>query len=521
MDFTSIKKLTIGEVLENNARKSPDKQAVVFGELSLTYRELSKAAHDLGASLHGLGIRKGDRIAVSLPNWPEFVITYFAIAKLGAIIVPLNTKLSPKELDFILNNAEVSLVIAAGEFDGVNLMGLYDELKPMVPSLIHIVIVGSEPMTGMLSFQELVASGASLPQPGIKVEQEDLFSILYTSGTTGNPKGAMLTHFGLVVNASMTAEQLQCEETDRFLIVVPVFHIFGMSASILACSVSGATMVLMDMYNREEVLKTVEKERITVKHGVPTMFILELNHPNFKQYDMSSLRTGIVSAGPCPVEMVKRIRDEMGCNICISYGMTETSPSLTFTRFDAPDILRAETVGQALEGIQLKIVDDERREVPVGQPGEIACRTPTLMKGYFRNPESTTASMDSEGWFYTGDLATMDEQGYVRIVGRKKEMIIRGGFKVYPREVEEILYTHPAVQEVAVVGLPNPVLGEVNCACLRIKDGHQTTAEEIIDFCKDKLIYYKLPDQVVFLDSLPMTPSGKIKKIDLRELLLA
>jgi fatty-acyl-CoA synthase len=251
------------------------------------------------------------------------------------------------------------------------------------------------------------------------------------------------------------------------------------------------------------------------------MFILELNHPNFRKYNTSTLRTGIVTGAPCPVELVKRIRNEMNCNICVSYGATETSGCLTFTGFDAPDILRAETVGQPVEGIEIKIVDNERRTLPIGEPGELACRTQGLMKGYVGSPEVTAEVIDSEGWFYTGDLATMDEQGYVRIVGRKKEMIIRGGFKIYPREVEEVLCTHPAVQMAAVVGLPDPILGEINCACIKLNEGFQVTDDEIIEFCKDKMIYYKLPNRVMFREDFPMTASGKIKKVALREALIS
>lgn len=517
MDFSPVKKITIGEILSRNAQMVPDKEAVVFGQQSYTYRELNEAVDALAASIYGLGIRKGDRIALDLPNWPEFIISYFAAAKLGVIIVPLNTRLQENEIEYVLNNAEVSLVITAFEFAGCELVQMFDRLKAKTPSLKHTVVVGQEPLEGMLSFTELIRSGATVPEPEVVVGLEDVFSIIYTSGTTGKPKGAMLTHANLVMVGAYTAELMECNEQDRFLIVVPVFHIFGLCPSILSCIASQATAVLMDTFKAEDVLRTVEKERITVHHGVPTMFILELNHPNFSKYDLSSLRTGIIAAAPCPVEIVKKIRTDMGCNICVAYGLTETSPTLTITRFDAPDILRAETVGQAMPGVEIKIVDDARKSVSLGQVGELACRSYGLMKGYFRNPEASETSIDEEGWFYTGDLATLDEQGYVRIVGRKKEMIIRGGFKIYPREVEEVLYTHPAVQEVAVVGLPNPVLGEINCACIKLKDGTQTTPEEIVAFCKGKLADYKMPDQVLLRDSFPMTASGKIKKVELRD----
>ena len=521
MYFSPVKKLTIGEILSRNAMQVPDKQAVIFGTQSYTYRELNNAVDALCASLYTLGIRKGERIALNLPNWPEFIICYFAAAKLGAVIVPLNTKLQEKEVAYVLSNAEVALVITVSEFGGFELMEMYNRLKNQVPSLKKIVVVGQEPLAGMLKFTELVRLGALAPKPEVIVEQDDLFTILYTSGTTGNPKGAMLTHYNLVMVGASTAELMECSEQDRFLIVVPVFHVFGMCPSILTCMASQATAVLMDIYKAEEVLKIIEQERITVHHGVPTMFILELNNPNFHKYDLSSLRTGIIAAAPCPVEIVKRIRSEMGCNICVSYGLTETSAGVTITRFDAPDILRAETVGQTLPGIEIKIVDDEHKSLPSGQAGELACRGFGLMKGYYHNPEATTQAIDADGWFYTGDLATMDEQGYVRIVGRKKEMIIRGGYKVYPREVEEVLYSHPAVQEVAVVGLPDPVLGEINCVCIKLKDGAVTSDEAIVAFCKGKLVDYKLPDKVLFRDEFPMTASGKIKKVELRDTLVS
>ncbi len=521
MDFTPFEKMTLGEILEYNACLVPDKQAYIFGERSYTYRELNEVVNALSAGLYSLGIRKGDRIAVSLPNWPELVFSYFAIAKIGAIIVPLNTMLMERELSYILNNAKISLAIVSGGFNGINLMDLYARIKPGVPSLKTIVIVGQEPPAEMLNFEKLLVSGAATPLPEVIVEKDDIFSVIYTSGTTGAPKGAMLTHSGIMNNSIKSEKQLESSDQDRFLIPAPMFHIMGIASGIFGSMICRATTVIMDNYKPEEALKIIEKERITVKFAVPTMFILELNHPNFKKYNMSTLRTGIVGGAPCPVEIIKRIRTEMHCNICVSYGMTETCPSLTITGFDAPDILRAETVGQPLEGVQVKIVDSERRTLPVGEPGEIACLTPTLMKGYLGNPEATAEAIDSEGWFYTGDLGTLDEQGYVRIVGRKKEMIIRGGFKVYPQEVEEVLYTHPAVKVAAVVGLPDPVLGEISCACIILKEGVQVTANEIIEFCKDKMIYYKLPDRVVFTKDIPTTASGKIRKMALREALIS
>lgn len=327
----------------------------------------------------------------------------------------------------------------------------------------------------------------------------------------------MLTHLNFVHNAACTVEALQCDENDVFLVVVPVFHVFGMVPSILAAVTACAKMVFMEQFKAEAVLKMIEQEKITIHHGVPTMFILELNHPQFKSYDLSSLRTGIIAAAPCPVEVVKKIRNEMGCNITISYGQTETSPVVTITSFTDSDIIRSETVGRTIPGVEIKVVDVNRQTVPTGEIGELAVRGLNVMKGYFNMPEKTKEAIDQDGWLYTGDLVTLDEQGYVRIVGRKKEMIIRGGYNIYPREIEEILYKHPNVVEVAIIGLPDTVLGEISCAAVKLKDGALETEESMKNYLKGKIADYKIPDKVVFVDELPMTPSGKIKKVELQK----
>ena len=313
---------------------------------------------------------------------------------------------------------------------------------------------------------------------------------------------------------------MKCTANDVFFVAVPVFHVFGMVPGILSTISVGARMVLLDRYQAKQSLELIESEKVTVKHGVPTMFILELNHPDFLKYDLSSLRTGIIAAAPCPVEIVKRIRQEMGCEIMVAYGLSETSPTLTMTSFADSDQVRAETVGKALPGAEIKIVNHDRNEVSKGEVGEIACRSFGVMKGYYNLPEKTKESIDEDGWFYTGDLGAIDEEGNLRIVGRKKEMIIRGGYNIYPREIEEVLYKHPDVMEVAVVGLPDTVLGEITCACIKLKPHVQTDEQRLFQFVQNELSDYKWPDRMILLDEFPMTASGKIKKVSLQEQLI-
>jgi fatty-acyl-CoA synthase len=483
----------------------------------MTYGELWSESRALAASLQNMGIEKGDRVAVCLPNWHEFLVMYAAIAHLGAILVPCNTRYRTEEVEYILRNCGAKLAFVTREHSGVNHWEQFTAAQLRVSSLQHLVAVRFE-ADGLLSYESLLAAGSTASFSPAAIEpKEDVVFILYTSGTTGNPKGAMLTHSNVVHTATMTAECLRCTSDDVFLVAVPVFHVFGMVPSILSAIAAKARMVFMEQYKAGEALDIIQAEKVTIHHGVPTMFILELNHPSFATYDLSSLRTGLIAAAPCPEEIVKRIRGEMGCEIIVAYGLSETSPTLTMTSFDDDDAVRAETVGKPLPGAEVKIVDEQREEVACGEVGELACRSFGVMKGYYNQPEQTKAAIDEEGWFYTGDLARRDEQGNIRIVGRKKEMIIRGGYNIYPREVEEVFYTHPGVLEAAIVGLPDSVLGEVSCAAIRLKPGARETEEMLKEFVKGKVADYKVPDLVLIVDQLPMTASGKIQKIALQQ----
>ena len=515
--FAECYSLNVSELFERACKLFPDKEAIYDRSRRMTYRELHDESFALSAALADLGIKKGDRIACCLPNWHEFIVVYLAAAHLGAIMVPFNTRYREHEVEYILENSGAKVAFMTESFSGVPHLEQFSNAKKKIPTLERLITVRFE-TNEHDSYSKLIARGRNLPFAPEKIDRkEDVFTILYTSGTTGKPKGAMLTHANVVHTGTITAEALQCTPDDVFLVAVPVFHVFGMVPSIATTFSVGGKMVLMDTYKAVEALQLIQDEKISVKHGVPSMFILELNHPDFNKFDLSSLRTGIIAAAPCPIEVVKRIRSDMGCNICISYGLTETSATMVITSFDDDDTIRTETVGRALPGAQVKIVGKNRETLPHGEIGEIACKSFGVMKGYWNMPEQTKAAFDEEGWFYTGDLGTLDEKGYVRIVGRAKEMIIRGGYNIYPREIEELIFTFPGVMEAAVVGLPDSVLGEISCAAIRVKPGETVDLEELKKFLQSKIADYKVPDKYIIVDEFPLTASGKLKKIELQE----
>jgi fatty-acyl-CoA synthase len=513
-----LSKLSISQLLKNVCEKDPGHEVMFDGYSRMSYKELWEKSLSLAASLHELGIKKGDRMAVCLPNWNEFVVIYMAAAHLGAILVPFNTRYRQDEVEYILANSEAKIAFFTEEFSGINHYNQFALAINKVDNLKTLISVRCA--DGLLSYELLLERSEPASFSPVNIDPvNDVFAILYTSGSTGAPKGAMLTHSNVVNTAIITAEEMKCTSDDVFLVAVPVFHVFGLVPSILSTIASGARMVLMEQYKQKAALELIEAERVTVKHGVPTMFILELNFKEFSNYDLSSLRTGIIAAAPCPVEIVKRIRKEMGCDIVVCYGLSETSPTLTMTGFDDEDTVRAETVGKPLPGAEVIIVNEKREEVEIGKIGEIACRSFGVMKGYYNMPDKTAEVLDENGWFYTGDLGTLDKQGNLRIVGRKKEMIIRGGYNIYPREVEEILYTHPDVMEVAIVGLPDTVLGEISCACVKLKPNASVQSQTLIEFVKGHVADYKVPDKLLIMDDFPMTASGKIRKVSLQELL--
>jgi fatty-acyl-CoA synthase len=514
-------KRTLGSLLEENLEKRPDRMAVAFKNEETSYVELHDKANAFARGLFKLGVRKGDKVGLWMPNRVEWVIAYFGITTLGAVVVPMNTRYKTHEADYILNDSESVALVTVDEFLGIDFIEMIGKLD--VSTLKHVIIDG-KPGEGMKSFEGVLELGKDWKQDQEflktkeSVDPEEVCFILYTSGTTGKPKGAMLSHHNITKNAIDADKVMKVTEKDNFLIPVPFFHCFGCVLGITMAAAAGSGMVPMDVFKADDALDLIEKYECSIVHGVPTMFVLELEEQAKKKRDLSSLRTGIMAGAPCPVEVVKAVRTKMGCDICIGYGLTEASPLITLTSTDDTDEIKAETVGKCIPNVEVKIVDDEHEPLPPGKMGELACKGYNVMKGYYKMPDKTAETIDDQGWLYTGDLATMDDKGYVKIVGRKKDMIITGGFNVYPREIEEYLFTHPKIQNVSVIGVPDDVMGEVGWAFIIPKPGEQVTEKEMKEFCKGDIANFKVPRKFVFVESMPMTQSGKVQKFKLREI---
>ncbi|MED4916961.1 class I adenylate-forming enzyme family protein [Geobacillus thermodenitrificans] len=508
----AISVLSVPQLLERAAAESPSKEAIYDLRRRITYGNLHKEVHRLASALVSLGIKPGDRVGVGLPNWLETVQLFFAIAKIGAIAVPFNPKYRRHEIEHIIKNSGMKVIFICEELEK------HIELD-FIQAIVDKAITVRFAKSGFDSLDQLIARSTEQPLPAVAIDpHHDLFCILYTSGTTGAPKGVMVTHRGVVQSGIAIANSLKCNENDVFLICTPIFHIFGMACNLMSAVYSQAKMVLQERYSPKEALQLIERERVTIHHAVPAMFHMELNILNIESFDLSSLRVGMTGADVCPLETVKAIRKKMGMVLCISFGTTETG-SVTITPFETDEDRIFETVGKALEGNEVKIVNDRRETLPPGQIGEIACRGFGVMKGYYNMPEQTAEVLDEDGWYYTGDLGIMDERGYIQFVGRKKELIIRGGYNIYPKEIETILQQHPNISASAVIGLPDPVLGETVCAVVQPKEGVRVTESEIVEFLRPLIADYKLPNKVVFVDQFPMTASGKIQKGKLRDML--
>ena len=531
---------TMGGLIEEMARRFPDNDCLVYPDRNLrySYREFDQRCDRIARGLLKLGVKKGDHLAIWATNVPEWVVLQFATAKIGAVLVTINTSYRTAELEYILRQSDATtLFLVAGFKDTDYVETLYQvvpELKTatagrvqsaVLPRLENVVFLGAGTPSGLLPYGELERLGSTISDAELAavkatLDEHEVINMQYTSGTTGFPKGVMLTHHNIVNNGFNIGECMKFTEKDRLCIPVPFFHCFGCVLANLACVTHGATMVPVETFNPEQVLQTVAAERCTALHGVPTMFIAELEHPSFRRYDLSSLRTGIMAGAPCPAEVMKRvIRDMHASEITIAYGQTESSPVITQTRTDDPIELRVATVGRALPNVEVKIVDIETgASLPPGKQGELCTRGYLVMKGYYQMPEETARAIDLDGWLHTGDLAVMDENGYCKITGRIKNMIIRGGENIYPREIEEFLYTHPKVADVQVYGVPDRKYGEQVMAAIKLKEGVACSEEEIRDFCKGRIANYKIPFYVKFVDEYPMTASGKIQKFKLRDM---
>jgi len=530
---------TIGDILDETASKYPNNDALVYVDRGLrySYRDFKKAVDDLAKGLIKLGIKKGDHISIWAYNVPEWVILQFASAKVGAVLVTVNTYYKAHELEYLLKQSDSTTIFLVGGFKDVNyvdtLYKVVPELKESspgslksekLPFLKNVVFIGKEHHPRMFSFDELINIGKEITDEELQKRQNslhfnDVINMQYTSGTTGFPKGVMLTHYNIVNNAYWVGNYMGFTNKDRLCIPVPFFHCFGCVLSTLNCVVYGATMVPIEIFDPLKVLQAVEKEKCTALNGVPTMFIAELQHPDFDKFDLSSLRTGIMAGAPCPEEIMRQVMEKMHAKeITIAYGLTEASPVLTMTKRDDPIEKRVETVGKALPHIDVKIVDPETgKDLPPETPGELIARGYGIMKGYYKMPDETSKAIRN-GWLHTKDLAMMDKDGYFRILGRIDDMIIRGGENVYPREIEEFLYTNPKIKDVAIVGVPSAKYGEEVFAFIQLRNGETSTEEEIKEFCKDKISRFKIPKYIEFVDNFPMTASGKIQKFKLREI---
>ncbi len=512
-------------VLREQVRARGDEPFVVHGDRRLTFADVEDDARALAAALHHLGVEPGDRIAVDLPNWPEFVVALLAAARLGCVVVPLNPDYTARELGFMLRNSEAVVVVAAERFGGTDYLELFESFLFDLPDLQYLATVGEEDLwydDRIFQFEDLVSSGRGrdLPRPEVD-PAEDTFAILYTPGTTGKAKGVMLSHANLVRTARATADALSLRPDDVTLCSVPLFHIFGLGAALTTTLVSGGTVVLQDAFDADAALDLVERHGVTVLHGVPTMFVMALRELEAGEEreagpdrDLSTLRTGIVAGAPVSPELARRVRERFVPELEIAYGLTETSPTVSITSTDDPEEKRSATVGHPLEGVEVRLLDEDGEEVEPGEVGELTVRGYNVMRGYLRQPGETAATFTGDGFLRTGDLATADDDGYLRLVGRKSGVIIRGGFNVHPREVEDHLRSHPAVLEAVVVGVPNEVLGELVCACVRTVEGAIIDEEELKEYCREDLTDYKVPDAVRFFDSFPETPEGRVLRAD-------
>ena len=530
---------TIGDMFDDIVEKYPNHDALVYvnRNLRLTYSEFKKQIDQLAKSLIALGVKRGDHIAIWAYNVPEWVLLQVASAKIGAVLVTVNTYYKSHELEYLLKQSDTTTLFLVHGFKDVDYLKHVRKIIPnlsskepgqidseKLPFLKNIVFIGKEKQEGMFNFKNLYKLGDKISDKELRDRQQsldpqDVINMQYTSGTTGFPKGVMLTHYNILNNAFYVGERMGLTVKDKMCIPVPFFHCFGCVLSTLNCMVHGSTMVPIEIFDAEKVLDSVQKEKCTALQGVPTMFIAELRHPNFKQYDVSSLRPGIMAGASCPVEvMVEVIRDMNMKEITIAYGLTEASPVLTQTQRNDPLQKRVETVGKALPEIEVKVVDPETgKELPPNDPGELIARGYGIMKGYYKMPDKTDETIEN-GWLHTKDLAIMDEDGYFSIHGRIDDMIIRGGENVYPREIEEYLYTNKKIHDVAIIGVPSEKYGEEVCAFIKVVDGMDATEKEIKEYCAEGISRFKIPKYIFFTDEFPMTASGKIRKVDLRDI---
>jgi fatty-acyl-CoA synthase len=512
---------TIGANLERTVARFGDREALVSCAQGrrYTYAELGLAVDELARALMGAGLARGDRIGIWSPNCVEWTLVQYATAKLGAILVNVNPAYRTSELEYALKQSGCRMLVAAPAFKTSDYGAMIAEVRPSLPELERVVFLDSPDWAELMAHAPEV-SAEDLRARSDALGPDDPINIQYTSGTTGFPKGATLTHRNILNNGYFVGEACRYTEEDRVCIPVPFYHCFGMVMGNLGATTHGAAMVIpAPAFDPEATLRACAEERCTSLYGVPTMFIAQLDHPRFADYDLTSLRTGIMAGSPCPVEVMKRVMELMHMSeVGIAYGMTETSPVSTQTAHDDPVEKRVGSVGRVHPHVEVKIIDPEGGAIVArGDPGELCTRGYSVMAGYWNDPERTAEAIDADGWMHTGDLATMDEEGYVNIVGRSKDMVIRGGENVYPREVEEFLYGHPSVADVQVIGVPDTRYGEELMAFIIPREGASLDADAVREFCRGRIAHYKIPRYVKTVDAFPMTVTGKVQKFKMRE----
>lgn len=530
---------TLGQWLEHWAEETPHKEAIVYSDRNLrfTWEQLDKRVNDMAKGLLSIGVERGSHVGIWAANVPDWLTLLYACAKIGAVYVTVNTNYKQSELEYLCKNSDMhTLCIVNGEKDSDFVQMTYNMLPELktcerghlkseqFPQMKNVIYVGQEKHRGMYNTAELLLLGNNIDDLQLEtmknqVDCHDIVNMQYTSGTTGFPKGVMLSHHNIANNGFLTGEHMQVTADDKLCCCVPLFHCFGIVLATMCTLTHGATQVMVERFDPLVVLASIHKERCTMLYGVPTMFIAELNHPMFSMFDMSSLRTGIMAGSLCPIELMKQVQEKMFMRITSVYGLTETSPGMTQTRIDDSFEVRCNTVGSDYEFTEVKVINPETgEECEVGTQGEMCCRGYNVMKGYYNNPEATSEVIDKNGFLHSGDLGVKDEDGNYRITGRIKDMIIRGGENIYPREIEEFLYKLDGVKDVQVAGIPSPKYGEAVAAFIILKEGANLQESDIIDFCRNKISRYKIPKYIFFIDEFPMTGSGKIQKFKLKDL---
>jgi fatty-acyl-CoA synthase len=532
---------TLGDYLEYWAEHTPDKEYIVYSDrdLRFTWKEFNARVDDMAKGLIAIGVTKGTHVGLWAQNVPDWLTFLYACAKIGAVCITVNTNYKQNELEFLVKDSDMhTLCLTDGTWES-NYVDMTYQMLPELrecqrghlesknfPNLKNVVYIGQEKYRGMYNTAEILLLGENTEEDEFiklrnSVNCHDVVNMQYTSGTTGFPKGVMLTHYNIANNGYLTGEHMKFTQDDKLCVCVPLFHCFGVVLATMNCLTHGCTEVMVERFDPLVTLASVHKERCTALYGVPTMFIAELNHPMFDMFDLSCLRTGIMAGSLCPIELMRKVEDKMHLRVTSVYGLTETSPGMSQTRIDDPDEVRYTTVGRDYEFVDVKVLDPEtNQEVPVGVQGEMCCKGFNVMKGYYKNPKATAEIIDENGYLHSGDLGVKDENGNYRITGRIKDMIIRGGENIYPREIEEFLYHLPGVRDVQVAGVPSKKYGEEVGAFIILDEGVKLTVDEVRDYCRGRIARYKIPKYVFFVDEYPLTGSGKIQKFKLRELSL-